>query len=75
MSRHHQITAGPGGQVGDNGRFHIDPGLHARIVSKAYPEARFVAVGLSGKRLHGNWRVTFEFNDGNVYVTDYEDYH
>ncbi len=23
----------------------------------------------------GNWRVTFEFVDGNVYVTDYEDYH
>lgn len=23
----------------------------------------------------GNWRVTFEFLDGNVYVIDYEDYH
>jgi proteic killer suppression protein len=23
----------------------------------------------------GNWRVTFEFRDGNVYVLDYEDYH
>lgn len=23
----------------------------------------------------GNWRVTFEFRGGNVYVLDYEDYH
>ena len=23
----------------------------------------------------GNWRLTFEFADGNVFVLDYEDYH
>jgi proteic killer suppression protein len=23
----------------------------------------------------GNWRVTFEFQDGNAYVLNYEDYH
>lgn len=23
----------------------------------------------------GNWRITFEFRDGNVFVLDYEDYH
>jgi proteic killer suppression protein len=23
----------------------------------------------------GNWRMTFEFRDGNAYVLDYEDYH
>ena len=23
----------------------------------------------------GNWRLTFEFRDGNAYVLDYEDYH
>ena len=23
----------------------------------------------------GNWRVTFEFRDGNAHVLDYEDYH
>lgn len=22
----------------------------------------------------GNWRITFEFREGNVYVLDYEDY-
>lgn len=25
--------------------------------------------------VNGNWRLTFEFNDGNVHVLDYEDYH
>ncbi|MCU0990704.1 MAG: type II toxin-antitoxin system RelE/ParE family toxin [Xanthomonadales bacterium] len=23
----------------------------------------------------GNWRITFEFRDGNAYLLDYEDYH
>jgi proteic killer suppression protein len=23
----------------------------------------------------GNWRLTFEFRDGNAYILDYEDYH
>ncbi len=23
----------------------------------------------------GNWRMTFEFHQGNAYVVDYEDYH
>lgn len=23
----------------------------------------------------GNWRLTFEFRDGQVYLSDYEDYH
>jgi len=23
----------------------------------------------------GNWRITFEFKDGNAFVLDYEDYH
>lgn len=23
----------------------------------------------------GNWRMTFEFRDGNAHVLDYEDYH
>ena len=23
----------------------------------------------------GNWRMTFEFHDGNAYILDYEDYH
>ena len=23
----------------------------------------------------GNWRITYEFRDGNAYLLDYEDYH
>ena len=23
----------------------------------------------------GNWRITFEFTDGNIYIVNYEDYH
>ncbi len=25
--------------------------------------------------ISGNWRVTFEFENGNAYVVNYEDYH
>lgn len=25
--------------------------------------------------VNGNWRLTFEFQDGHVYILDYEDYH
>jgi len=25
--------------------------------------------------VNGNWRITFEFKDGNAYVVDDEDYH
>jgi proteic killer suppression protein len=25
--------------------------------------------------VNGNWRVTFEFIDGNAYILNYEDYH
>jgi toxin HigB-1 len=47
-------------------------------------------MGLPGWRLHplkgkdkarhaiwvsGNWRMTFEFDNGDAYVVDYEDYH
>jgi len=37
---------------------------------------------LKGKRkgfwaitMSGNWRITFEFQDGNAYILNYEDYH
>lgn len=25
--------------------------------------------------VNGNWRLTFEFQDGHAYILDYEDYH
>ncbi|MFY8274249.1 type II toxin-antitoxin system RelE/ParE family toxin [Pseudoalteromonas sp. SSDWG2] len=31
--------------------------------------------GIWSITVNGNWRVTFEFNDGNAYILNYEDYH
>jgi len=31
--------------------------------------------GLWSISVSGNWRITFEFRDGNAYVVNYEDYH
>ncbi|MEH6584002.1 MAG: type II toxin-antitoxin system RelE/ParE family toxin [Halioglobus sp.] len=31
--------------------------------------------GLWSITVNGNWRVTFEFTDGNAYIVNYEDYH
>ena len=25
--------------------------------------------------VNGNWRITFKFSEGNVYIVNYEDYH
>ena len=33
------------------------------------------AVGRWAISVSGNWRLTFEFRDGNSHVLDYEDYH
>lgn len=31
--------------------------------------------GIWSITVNGNWRVTFEFKDGNAYILNYEDYH
>lgn len=31
--------------------------------------------GLWSITVNGNWRITFEFVDGNAYIVNYEDYH
>ena len=31
--------------------------------------------GLWAIDVSGNWRITFEFSDGNVFVVNYKDYH
>jgi proteic killer suppression protein len=31
--------------------------------------------GLWSITVNGNWRLTFEFVDGNVHILNYEDYH
>lgn len=50
------------------------------IEDMALPGFRLHAVkrGMLGRWaivVSGNWRMTFEFRDGNAYVLDYEDYH
>lgn len=31
--------------------------------------------GIWSITVNGNWRMTFEFTDGNAYILNYEDYH
>ena len=31
--------------------------------------------GLWSITVNANWRITFEFTEGNVYIVNYEDYH
>ena len=31
--------------------------------------------GIWSISVSGNWRVTFEFTEGNAHIVDYEDYH
>ncbi|WP_105577354.1 type II toxin-antitoxin system RelE/ParE family toxin [Cronobacter sakazakii] len=31
--------------------------------------------GLWAVTVSGNWRITFEFRDGDVFIVNYEDYH
>ncbi len=31
--------------------------------------------GIWSIRVSGNWRLTFQFKSGNIYILNYEDYH
>ncbi len=31
--------------------------------------------GLQAVKVSGNWRVFFQFIDGDAYIVDYDDYH
>lgn len=31
--------------------------------------------GIWSVTVNGNWRITFEFTDGNAHIINYEDYH
>lgn len=31
--------------------------------------------GIWSISVSGNWRITFEFTDGNIFIVNYEDYH
>ncbi len=36
---------------------------------------RFYRKGTWAISVSGNWRLTFQFENGNVYILNYEDYH
>lgn len=44
------------------------PGFHLHTLKGGMKGRWAIAV-------NGNWRLTFEFRDGNAHVLDYEDYH
>ena len=44
------------------------PGYELHDLSGNYKDRWAVSVS-------GNWRITFEFKDGDAYIVDYEDYH
>ncbi len=44
------------------------PGFNFHKLKGEYKDRYAISVS-------GNWRLTFEFRDGDVYVLDYEDYH
>ena len=31
--------------------------------------------GIYAIKVSGNWRITFKFEEGNIYIVNYEDYH
>jgi len=56
--------------------------LNAAVIASDmdFPGSRFHALkgtrkGQFSVRVSGNWRVTFEFKNGDAYVVNYEDYH
>lgn len=50
------------------------------IESMNYPHLRLHileprSMGIYAVSISGNWRITFRFEDANVYIVDYLDYH
>ena len=78
-------------ETGSTSGIQASHGKRLRMQLAALDTAQAVEdMGIPGFRLHplkgklrgrwsitvnGNWRLTFEFQDGNAYVLDYEDYH
>lgn len=40
-----------------------------------FHQLKGVRKGQWADSVSGNWRITFEFREGNAYSVDYEDYH
>ncbi|KAB1578744.1 type II toxin-antitoxin system RelE/ParE family toxin [Serratia marcescens] len=56
--------------------------IHAAVEVGDIDRPGFALHPLKGSRegqwsitVTGNWRITFEFVDGNAYIVNYEDYH
>lgn len=78
-------------ETGNESGIHIRHAKRLRLQLSALDTAQVIEdMDIPGFRLHrlkramkkrwsitvnGNWRITFEFEDGNAFVLDYEDYH
>jgi proteic killer suppression protein len=78
-------------ETGSTSGLRADHARRLRLQLAALDTAQTIAdMNIPGFRLHtlkgsmhgrwsisvsGNWRVTFEFREGNAYILDYEDYH
>ena len=78
-------------EVGNTRGFQSDHAKKLRMQLAALDTAQNIEdLDIPGYRLHklqgerkgiwsitvnANWRITFEFTDGNVYIVNYEDYH
>jgi len=78
-------------QTGSKAGIQAKHASRLRLQLAALDTAQFIEdMDVPGYRLHplkgrarnrwsiwisGNWRLTFDFKDGNAYVLDYEDYH
>ena len=78
-------------RTGSTSGIQANHGKRLRLILAALDTSQVVEdMDIPGLRLHalkgdmqgrwsvsvnGNWRITFEFRDGNAYVLDYEDYH
>jgi proteic killer suppression protein len=78
-------------ETGSTSGVRVDHARRLRLQLAALDTAQTIAdMNITGFKLHplkgelrgrwsiqvsGNWRLTFEFREGNAYILDYEDYH
>lgn len=78
-------------ETGSTSGVGVDHARRLRLQLAALDTAQTIAdMNITGFKLHplkgelrgrwsiqvsGNWRLTFEFREGNAYILDYEDYH
>jgi len=83
LQRFYELGSKAGVQTGHKSRLRLQlSALDTATVIEDLEIPGFRLHSLKGKlkgrwsiSISGNWRLTFEFKDGNVYVLNYEDYH